>query len=78
MQYVGVKFRSGPDRTYSYEWHGDKDLTLGQRVIVPPNYLNPMPSFADVVVIYNGRHEVKYSGELAHIMDVVDDGVQES
>lgn len=73
MQYVGVKFRTGPDRIYSYQWGGEKELKIGERVVVPANYWNPVPSFGDVVCTYAQRGAISYKGELATIMGVVDE-----
>ena len=71
MQYVGVEFRTGPNRVYAYEWDGEAKLEIGQRVVVPANYMNPIPSFADVKVVYQGRESIPYEGQLARIMGLV-------
>lgn len=73
MQYVGVEFRTTPGQVYSYQWDGEKPLKHGDRVITPPNWRSETPGFADVVFLYNSREEVKFKGELATIMGVVDE-----
>ena len=71
MQYVGVEFRTGPNRVYAYQWGGEAKLEIGQRVVVPANWNNPIPSFADVKVVYQGRESVPFKGPLADIMGLV-------
>lgn len=73
MQYVGVEFRTSPGKVYDYQWEGEKMLRHGDRVVIPANSWNPMPSFGDVVVLHASRESVKYNGKLAVIMGVVNE-----
>jgi len=73
MQYVGVEFRTSAGRAYDYQWDGEKPLKHGDRVVVPPNGWNPVPSFGDVVFLHTSRASVKYKGQLATIMGVVNE-----
>lgn len=69
MQYVGVRLGH---RTYTYEWHGEVPMKVGDRAVIPPNYLSEYPSFGEVVALYASRDEIDYKGPLARLMGVVD------
>ena len=34
MQLVQCKFRKGDAKAYTYEWHGEKPLSIGDHVVV--------------------------------------------
>jgi hypothetical protein len=74
VQYVGVEFRSTPGRLYSYQYDGEEQLKVGDRVWVPENWINPAPSLADVVRVYPDKGSTGYEGELSTILGVDDDG----
>lgn len=77
MQFVAVRFGApgSTGQSYDYCWeHGDggRALTVGDRVLVPPNWVQPDGGFASVVKVYENREQVNYKGELARIMGVLD------
>jgi hypothetical protein len=69
MQYVGVRLGN---KVYSYQWDGERPMQVGDRCVIPPNYLNEYPGFGEVVHIYGSREEITYKGQLANLMGVVD------
>lgn len=69
MQYVGVQLGQ---KVYTYEWHGDIPMVLGDRAVIPANYLNEYPSFGNVVKIYDEREEIPFKGTLAKLLGKVE------
>lgn len=69
MQYVGVKLGT---RVYSYQWYDDVvPMKLGDRVIVPANFVSEFPSFGTVVKLYDRRNDIEYAGELSTLLGKV-------
>lgn len=70
-QIVQVTFGVG-ERWYTYEWTGEPELKVTDRVIVPPNWANQDYSFATVMQLGS-----KYEGDVSKITGVVDQSTQE-
>lgn len=71
MQYVGVLLGS---KVYTYSWDGEVPMKVGDRAVIPANYLNEYPSFGNVVKIYASHEEVPFKGTLVRLMGKVEDG----
>ncbi len=69
MQYVGVLLGQ---KVYTYQWSGEVPMQLGDRAVIPANYLNEYPSFGAVVKIYESHEDVPYKGTLVNLMGKVE------
>lgn len=58
----------GASRSFAYRWHGKPDdnqpLNIGDRVLLPANFITPEPFWGTVVGFGNGG----YDGELAEVI----------
>lgn len=68
-QYVGVQLGN---KVYTYEWRGEVPMVVGDRAVIPANYLNEYPSFGNVVKIYGEDEEIPFKGTLAKLLGKVE------
>lgn len=59
-----VQVDIGAARPFSYEWHGQEPLKVGDRVLLPANWVRPDPFVGTVVEI-----GTEYTGELASVLE---------